>query len=144
MAEVKPVLDSDKKDQLNLILNSPLFLNSKVLSSFLEYIVNETLAGNEQGIKEYMIGVKVLSRHSSFNPQFDGIVRTHAGRLRRALRVYYAENGRSDAIRIEIPKGSYIPVFLSQDMDNKTEKTESAIKLKNRPVVAVLPFRNIS
>ena len=92
------------REQLNRILSSATFNNSRILSGFLEFVITETLAGKEKEIKEYTIGVNVLSRSSSFNPQFDAIVRTHAGRLRRALKEYYADSGRKDPIQIDIPK----------------------------------------
>ncbi|HUM48183.1 MAG TPA: hypothetical protein PLD84_14730, partial [Chitinophagales bacterium] len=114
------------------------------LSDFLEFIINETLAGREREIKEYTIGVNVLSRNNDFNPQLDAIVRIHAGRLRRALKEYYYDTGKNDPIRIEIPKGNYIPSFLSPDDFEKPEVNEKLKPLRNKPAVAVLPFRNIN
>lgn len=128
-------------EELNRILSTPAFKNSRVLSRFLEFVVDETLAGNEQEIKEFTIGVQVLSRNIDFNPQLDAIVRTHAGRLRRALKEYYHDTGKNDLIVIEIPKGSYIPVFLPPESNGTTEKTDYTRK---KPVVVVFPFRNIS
>src|SRR5450631_245767 len=105
--------EAEIKDQLNHILSSPAFKNSRVLSGFLKFVINETLAGREQEIKEYNIGIQVLCRNQDFNPQIDSIVRIHAGRLRRVLKEYYHERGSNYLVRIEIPKGGYIPVFLS-------------------------------
>ena len=85
--------EAEIREQLNRILSTPAFKNSRVLSGFLEFVVEETLAGRDQEIKEYTIGVHVLSRDSDFNPQLDAIVRIHAGRLRRALKEYYHETG---------------------------------------------------
>ncbi|HEY6504466.1 MAG TPA: hypothetical protein VIZ28_10870 [Chitinophagaceae bacterium] len=132
------------KEQLNRILSAPAFKNSRVLAGFLEFVVGETLAGREREIKEYTIGVHVLSRHIDFNPQLDAVVRIHAGRLRRALKEYYYEAGKKDPILIEIPKGSYIPLFLSRDGIEATEINEKIKHTGKKPVVAVLPFRNIS
>ncbi len=103
--------DSAIEEQLNRILTSPVFKGSRVLSGFLEFVTNKTLAGRVHEIKEYSIGIQVLSKKMDFNPQLDSIVRIHAGRLRRALSEYYHNLGVSDPIRIDIPKGSYIPVF---------------------------------
>src|SRR5690606_34173333 len=71
----------------------------------------ETLEGRSQELKEYTIGINVLKRDVDFNPQIDSIVRIHAGRLRRALKEYYYEEGREDALVISIPKGGYVPSF---------------------------------
>ena len=84
-------------------------------------MTNETLKNNVQSIKEYTIGVRVLLRNSDFNPQLDSIVRINAGRLRRALNEYYNTLGRKDEIRIDIPKGSYVPVFQPQYVIEQVE-----------------------
>ncbi len=132
------------KEQLNRILSSSAFDNSRVLSGFLEFVVDKTLAGKEQEIEEYTIGVHVLSRNNDFNPQLDSIVRIHAGRLRRALKEYYSETGLNDPIRIEIPKGSYMPEFKQQAKMVSPAIHEEIMPKGKKPVVAVLPFRNMS
>lgn len=135
--------------QLDRILKYPPFKNSKILTGFLEFVVRETLAGRESEIKEYSIGVSALFRNLDFNPQLDAIVRIHAGRLRRVLKEYYHEEGKHDPVLIDIPKGSYIPVFqkapahVSHLIEQKT-KVGSNKPVSSRPMIAVLPFRNIS
>ena len=132
------------KTQLNRILSTPGFKNSRVLSGFLEFVVGKTLDGKDQEIKEYTIGINVLSLDSSFNPQLNGIVRIHAGRLRRALKEYYVGTGKTDSMLIEIPKGSYIPLFRAQDKIEIAEIKAAINPAGKKPVVAVLPFRNIN
>lgn len=136
--------DSSIKEQLDRILSIPAFKNSNILSGFLKFVVDETLAGRAREIKEYTIGINVLSRKADFNPQLDAIVRIHAGRLRRALNEYYHGTGKNDLIRIEIPKGSYMPFFHSQKDIENIEMAEKINPIRKRPAVAVLPFRNIS
>ena len=112
------------KEQVSRIVSSASFKNSSILSRFLEFVIAESLAGREQELKEYTIGIHVLSRLPDFNPQLDAIVRIHAGRLRRALIEYYYESGKNDPIRIEIPKGGYSPLFHPHDKtrDNETHE----------------------
>jgi hypothetical protein len=136
--------EAEIKEQLKRILSSPGFRNSRVLSGFLQFVVDETLIGKEQEIKEYTIGLRVLSKDNDFNPQLDGIVRIHAGRLRRALKEYYYEFGQMDPIWIEIPKGGYIPHFQSSHRIENTGTKQKTSPARNKPVVALLPFRNIS
>src|SRR5450631_1534113 len=131
-------------DQLNRILSSPGFKGSRVLSGFLEFVTRETLAGRQQELKEYSIGVHVLYKKMDFNPQLDSIVRIHAGRLRRALNEYYQNMGNLDPVRIDIPKGSYVPTFNDQESVPKIEILKKIVNGKTKPVVAILPFRNIS
>src|SRR5450755_3600522 len=121
MGNMENLPEAEIREQLNRILSSAAFKNSRVLSGFLKFVTDETLAGKEMEIKEYSIGIRVLTRNSDFNPQLDSIVRIHAGRLRRALKEYYYECGRTDLILIEIPKGSYIPIFLPQNAHPDSE-----------------------
>ena len=103
--------ESDIREQLGRILSSPSFRSSSILSGFLQFVVDETLAGRSNDLKEYTIAINALSRNNKFNPQLDAVVRIHAGRLRRALHEYHYQWGNADPIRIEIPKGSYVPQF---------------------------------
>ena len=101
----------DVFSQLRRILDSSQISRSVVLTDFLSFVVKETLAGRHEGLKEYTIGVQALKKEADFNPQVDSIVRIHAGRLRRALKEYYYEEGKADPIIISIPKGNYAPNF---------------------------------
>lgn len=124
-------------DQLKRILTFPAFYNSPLLSEFLKFIVEETLAGRDHLLKEYTIGTHVLSKKKGYDPQTDASVRIHAGRLRRALNEYYQGPGNNDSIHISVPKGSYVPKFengiLSAAVDNH-------IPGPTKPTLAVLPF----
>ncbi|CDF78870.1 adenylate cyclase [Formosa agariphila KMM 3901] len=143
------LVDSEPEilDELNLILSSDLFARSSVLSKFLKFIVEETLAGRTNGLKEYTIAVNGLGKSLDFNPQIDAIIRIHAGRLRRSLNEYYVGSGKNDRIKIEVIKGTYIPVFRS----NVINKPDEVLQKKSKPIefsrskltLAVLPFRNL-
>jgi hypothetical protein len=97
--------------QLGRILASPEFCSARSRARFLEYVVTRTLAGEEDGLKEYTIGVEVFDRGPEFDPKSDGVVRTQAGLLRRHLERYYAGEGGHDPILIVVPKGHYVPKF---------------------------------
>jgi hypothetical protein len=96
---------------LEKILISHPFAQSERQQRFLKYLVNETLAGHAEKLKGYTIGVEVFDRDSDFDPTVDAIVRVEAVRLRAKLREYYDNEGRSDSLRIELPKGGYMPVI---------------------------------
>ena len=124
----KPVLGYSKEEidqQLQRICADPIFAVSDILMRFLSFIVEETLLGRSNQIKEYTIGMNVLNKPGSFNPSLDAIVRIHAGRLRRALHQYYEVNGKNDPIRILMPKGNYVPVFSPNAKDDIAEFIES-------------------
>jgi TolB-like protein/Tfp pilus assembly protein PilF len=98
--------------ELERILGSRTFAGAKSARSFLRYVVEETLAGRGDQIKEYVVGVAVFDRGEGYDPRADAVVRVEATRLRNRLREYYEGEGRDDRIRIELPKGAYVPVFL--------------------------------
>jgi len=97
------------REQLDRVLKSGPFHQSQRRQRFLEYLVNETLAGRGERLKAYTIAVEVFERPQSFDPLVDPLVRVEAGRLREKLREYYEVEGAGDAVRIELPKGSYAP-----------------------------------
>ena len=103
-AEVRPALDR--------ILASESFRTSPQLGTFLRYVVDAALSGRAASLKGYTIGVEALGRDPSFDPQIDPIVRVEATRLRRALERYYACAGSDDPLVIELPRGSYVPLFV--------------------------------
>ena len=98
-------------EQLERILNSAQLVTSPSLSRFLRYIVEETLAGRSAEIREYTLGVYVFDRGDDFNPRLDPIVRVQARNLRGRMAKYYEGPGAEDPIRIELPKGTYVPLF---------------------------------
>jgi adenylate cyclase len=134
----------DIESQMERILNSPQFKAADLQSRFLRYIVEETLAGRKDQIKQYTVGVHALGRDAAFNPQIDPMVRMQARRLRRALDRYYETNGVNDPIRIEIPLGRYIPVFLPNGRGSSLSPESTATKHESSPLsepsIAILPF----
>jgi TolB-like protein/Tfp pilus assembly protein PilF len=99
--------------QLERILGSPGFATAKSARRFVRYVVEETLAGRSDQIKEYVVGVAVFDRGDDYDPRADAVVRVEATRLRNRLRDYYQGDGLADPVSIELPKGSYVPVFRS-------------------------------
>jgi Tol biopolymer transport system component len=99
------------RDQLAKVLASSIFATSPRMSRFLAFIVNETLAGKSQQIKESVIAREVFGKQHDYDPRADSTVRTEASKLRSRLDRYYQEAGQSDSVIISIPKGSYVPIF---------------------------------
>lgn len=103
--------DADIRAALTRIAASEPFRKAPQLASFLRFVVEKALAGQQHAIKGYTIATEALGRPADFDPQADPIVRVEAGRLRRALESYYAGPGLDDAVRIAIPRGTYVPRF---------------------------------
>lgn len=99
------------RSQLDRVLQSRVFVHSRRIRRFLEFVVEESLIGQQHRLKEYLIGLEVFNRLDSFDPRADSIVRVEARRLRAKLELYYRTEGFKDEIRIELRKGSYIPYF---------------------------------
>jgi tetratricopeptide (TPR) repeat protein len=99
------------REQTRKLLDSAVFASSPSLSRFLAYVVDETLDGRSAQVKEYVIGVSVLGRPDDYDPRLDPIVRVQARNLRNRLKIYYEGVGATDSVLIELPKGSYVPVF---------------------------------
>jgi hypothetical protein len=102
--------------ELQEVLASPHFCNSKRYPALLQYIVENTLAGKSDLLKERTLGVEVFDRPPSYDTNTDTVVRYTAGEVRKRLSLYYHELGRKPVIQISLPPGSYVPEFLhSQD-----------------------------
>jgi TolB-like protein len=131
--------------ELTHILASPDFAGSRHLTHFLTYIVSESLAGRSEHLKERTVARKALGRDDKFDPRLDCVVRVVASKLRRSLRNYYALEGASNRLRIEVPKGTYCPVFRRHQKCNgdDPQRAEDAaqVRASGRPVLAVVPFR---
>jgi tetratricopeptide (TPR) repeat protein len=95
--------------QVERMTASDVFAKSPQLSAFLLFIVEAVVRGKGERLKGYTIGVEVLRRDISFDPQIDPIVRVEATRLRRAIERYYAGPGAADDIVIDLPRGGYVP-----------------------------------
>ena len=97
--------------QLDRILASKGFANAGRLSRLLRYVVERTLAGEADQVKEYAVGVEVFDRDDKYDPRIDSIVRVEAGRLRSRLDEYYNGEGAPDEVRILLPRGGYSAQF---------------------------------
>jgi len=97
--------------QLERILESPQFRISRRYPSLLRHVVEQALAGRTEGLKERTLGVEVFGREPDYDSNADPVVRIAAAQIRRRLAEYYQEPGREAEIRIEMPVGTYVPVF---------------------------------
>ncbi len=105
------VPDSEVRLQLIRIVESDLFRRSTQMVRFLTLIVDRTLSGHSEELKEYALGRDAFHRGDDFDPRTDSIVRVEAQRLRRKLNEYYRSIGNRDPVVIEIQAGSYAPSF---------------------------------
>jgi len=97
--------------QLDLLIRDEVFRSSKRSVAFLKYVVEMTLSGSADQIKERTIGVEVFGRDPSYDTNLDHIVRTAATELRKRLATYYVDEKHRSELRMGLIPGSYIPRF---------------------------------
>src|SRR5215216_2917978 len=129
MAEESPsaVEPHDVRLALERILSSKHFVNAHKKKKFLRLICDFYVEGRAQELNEHMLGYDVFDRDSTYNPSDDPIVRVFAHEIRKKLEAYYKTEGANDTIRLEIPAGSYQPVFTRQSPEAAVEVFEDAL-----------------
>ncbi|HEY0163440.1 MAG TPA: hypothetical protein VGB69_12235 [Edaphobacter sp.] len=105
-----------KRQAVEHLLKSRFFHKSPLLSAFLLYVSRRAIEEPTARIPEHEIGVHVFGRSEDFDTRDDNIVRNYARQLRRRLQEYYATDGAGDAVRIDIPRGGYVPLFAMVDV----------------------------
>lgn len=121
MAAQPPVLPSlraspeEVRAQLTRILNSNAFRGSKRCREFLAFVVENTLDGKLDRLKERCIGVELFGRDASYDTHEDPIVRVKANEVRKRLALYHKQEGAEAPFRIELPPGGYIVSILPRD-----------------------------
>jgi TolB-like protein len=148
--------------QLSRLQVSPVFVHAERMLRFLGYVVEEVLAGRGERLSQFALGVEVFDRDESFDPATDSMVRVEAGRLRAKLREYYETDGKNDAVRFELPKGTYevrfhidtsnndTPLPSQAELNSARAQSGEAVVVENhqdspgRFSLAVLPFESLS
>jgi hypothetical protein len=128
----------EKLAQLEKILQARAFQGSESLRAFLRFVVDKAIEEQQAHLKEYVIATEVLGRGDNFDSRVDSVVRVQAGRLRTKLHEYYSDEGKDDAVIIDLPKGHYVPVFsyASQETRSSAEETRNG----NNALPSNLPF----
>jgi hypothetical protein len=139
VAGVIPELSrEERREAVVRVLSSPTFRGAPLLQRFLEFTCSKVEDGRPEELGEYVIATQVFGRPENFDPAADTIVRTQAYRLRTKLKHYYENEGSSDPVLIDIPKGHYVPCFSFrapplQDSPAGTELPSSVLTPTKRP-----------
>jgi hypothetical protein len=116
------------REQLKQILAHPLFKHSKRYPTMLRYVVEQTLLGNVDQLKERIIGVEVFDRDPMYDPSADPIVRFTAAEIRKRLAQYYVERSHSAEMQIDLPVGSYAAVFHPRPVREEIGQTPASLE----------------
>ena len=106
------VPDADKRAALEEVLHSVTFLRASQVRNFLRYICEMEFAGRASTLHEYLIGVEALGRPTAYSTDDDSSVRRRAYALRQKLDEVYSKELTDAPVRIDVPKGSYVPRFI--------------------------------
>lgn len=98
-------------EQVNRVIASPLFRNSKRYTSLLKYVVEQRLENRAELLKERLLGIEVFGREADYDTNHDPVVRTSAVEIRKRLAQYYDDPAHRNEIRLTLPPGSYTPEF---------------------------------
>ena len=132
------------RTELERILANNVFANAEKMKRFLRFVVLETLEGRGERLNEALVGMEVYSNGKAFDPRIDSTVRVEAGRLRAKLREFY-ESQSDGGLRIEIPKGSYAPIFRRPKEATTSKSVQTSLQESARArTIAVLPFADMS
>jgi hypothetical protein len=113
-----PVIDRTaeaKSEAIEHLLASRHFAKAPLLSAFLRYVWDRSNAPGPNRVTEQEIGFRVFHRRPGYDPGEDNIVRNYARQLRKRLEEYYLHEGKQDRLRIDVPRGGYVPVFIEQE-----------------------------
>ena len=96
--------------ELQEVLASSHFCNSKRYPALLRYVVLASLGGKADLLKERTLGIEVFHRQPDYDTNTDTIVRYTAGEVRKRLSLHYHDH--DSRLQISLPPGSYAPEFL--------------------------------
>ena len=116
------------RGQLEQLLAHSHFSHSKRFPTFLRFVTERTLAGEEDNINERWLGIEIFGRDPEYDTAADPIVRVTAAEIRKRVALYYQDSEHANELRIALPSGSYIPKFhWPKDISHPIAKgTESA------------------
>jgi hypothetical protein len=113
------------RGQLERLLVHPLFANSKRYPALLAYVVEQTLLGHSADLKERSIAVEAFGRDPAYDANSDPVVRITAGEVRKRLSQYYYDPSHAGELIVELPVGSYVPVFRLPELPEQAPASEA-------------------
>jgi hypothetical protein len=140
VAAIAALPDAEKKavqEQLERLLRNPHFSQSRRFPSFLRFVIDQTLIGRPELLKERTLGIEIFGRDADYDTASDPIVRVTATEIRKRIAQYYQEPGHETELRLSLPSGSYVPQFHWPQVPKQNEFTEMAAVVTVAPPVLV-------
>jgi hypothetical protein len=126
-------------EHVKQIIRGPAFKGSQRSGQFLKYIIDQSIAGHFESLKERVIGVELFGRSHSYDTGEDAIVRVTASDVRRRLLQHYSTNENSSEFRLSLPLGSYIPEITRHSGGGADGNAESHPALRNVAIQSPMP-----
>lgn len=120
------------EEQVGKIIASLQFKSANQMKCFLTFVVQQTLNGQSNRIKQYTIAVEALNLTTDFDSDFNPYVRVLGGRVRGRLLDYYQGEGVNDPIRISLPKGSYKPLIEAKDVNTEMVRKLTGVSTRSK------------
>jgi hypothetical protein len=114
--------------QVERLLATPFFNHSRRFPSFLRYVVDQTLSGNTENLKERTLGIEIFGKSADYDTANDPIVRVTAAEIRKRIAQYYQEPGHEGELRLSLPPGSYVPQFHPPHREAVVLEADAAIE----------------
>jgi hypothetical protein len=132
VTKVAPELDhaeisaTERRELIERIRNSSEFKRALRLRELLLYIGTQSVKLGVTTIHEQEIGAAVFGRPGDYDTSLDNIVRVNVTELRKRLGLYFEDEGASETLLVEIPRGAYVPVFCRRQLQGVQEAPGSA------------------
>src|ERR1700731_297429 len=99
------------QEQLERLLSNSHFSQCRRFPSFLRFVIDQTLLGQTDLLKERTLGIEIFGREANYDTASGPIVRVTATEIRKRIAQYYQEPGHETELRVTLPAGSYVPQF---------------------------------
>lgn len=122
------ITDEERKaiqEQLERLLSNSHFSQSRRFPSFLRFVIDQTLLGQTDLLKERTLGIEIFGREADYDTASDPIVRVTATEIRKRIAQYYQEPGHETELRVSLPSGSYVPQFHWPQTAKDTSQTQT-------------------
>jgi adenylate cyclase len=143
-----PGLAGRVREHLEHLLDSLDFKATEMQRAFLRFVVEKALDGQADEIKGFTVATEVFGRSEEFDQSRDPIVSIQANKLRRTLELYYLTEGKEDPCRIDIPKGTYVPVFHDAYQQESDSAAAEGLAIESGmdswPALLVMPLDNLT
>ena len=142
-AATTALTDEERKaihEQLERLLSNSHFKQSRRFPSFLRFVIDQTLLGQTDMLKERTLGIEIFGREADYDTASDPIVRVTATEIRKRIAQYYQEPGHETELRVSLPAGSYVPQFHWPQAARENGRSETAIVLAPPASVTTEPL----